>query len=67
MSDDELIDANETAAEKRIRLAKGYLAQVQAKVEAGKPGLLWQPCGAWTDCVQSGWTTTTTPRRSTGS
>lgn len=36
MSDDELIDANETAAEKRIRLAKGYLARVKEKVEAGQ-------------------------------
>ncbi|WWC86652.1 uncharacterized protein L201_001529 [Kwoniella dendrophila CBS 6074] len=33
-SDDELINQNETAAEKRVRLAKGYLAKVRDEVEA---------------------------------
>ncbi|WWC68182.1 uncharacterized protein I206_102105 [Kwoniella pini CBS 10737] len=33
-SDEELIDRNETAAEKRVRLAKGYLAKVRGEVEA---------------------------------
>ncbi|WWD07391.1 hypothetical protein V865_005489 [Kwoniella europaea PYCC6329] len=33
-SDEELIDQNETAAEKRVRLAKGYLAKVRDEVEA---------------------------------
>ncbi|OWZ28388.1 ribosomal RNA-processing protein 9 [Cryptococcus neoformans AD2-60a] len=34
MSDEEYIDENETAAEKRVRLAKGYLARVRDEVEA---------------------------------
>ncbi|OCF33789.1 ribosomal RNA-processing protein 9 [Kwoniella heveanensis BCC8398] len=34
LSDDEVIDENETAAEKRVRLAKGYLAKVRDEVEA---------------------------------
>ncbi|ADV24458.1 ribosomal RNA-processing protein 9 [Cryptococcus gattii E566] len=34
MSDEEYIDENETAAEKRVRLAKGYLARIQDEVEA---------------------------------
>ncbi|WVQ79836.1 hypothetical protein IAT38_001936 [Cryptococcus sp. DSM 104549] len=34
MSDEEYIDENETAAEKRVRLAKGYLAKVRDEVEA---------------------------------
>lgn len=36
MSDEEYIDENETAAEKRVRLAKGYLARIQDEVEAGE-------------------------------
>lgn len=35
MSDEELVDENETAAEKRIRLAKGYLAKVREDLETG--------------------------------
>lgn len=35
-SDDELIDQNETAAEKRVRLAKGYLNKVREEMEAGE-------------------------------
>jgi ribosomal RNA-processing protein 9 len=31
-SDEELIDENETAAEKRVRMAKGYLAKVRQEV-----------------------------------
>jgi ribosomal RNA-processing protein 9 len=38
-SDDELIDQNETAAEKRVRLAKGYLNKVREEMEAGE-----RPC-----------------------
>ncbi|WVF69527.1 hypothetical protein IAT40_004305 [Kwoniella sp. CBS 6097] len=34
LSDEEVIDENETAAEKRVRLAKGYLAKVRDEVEA---------------------------------
>ncbi|WWD21731.1 hypothetical protein CI109_106218 [Kwoniella shandongensis] len=34
LSDEEYIDENETAAEKRVRLAKGYLAKVRDEVEA---------------------------------
>ncbi|WRT64527.1 uncharacterized protein IL334_001459 [Kwoniella shivajii] len=33
-SDEELINENETAAEKRVRLAKGYLAKIRDEVEA---------------------------------
>lgn len=33
--DDEVVDENETAAEKRVRLAKGYLAKVRRDMEAG--------------------------------
>lgn len=40
MSDEEYIDENETAAEKRVRLAKGYLARIQDEVEAGEILLL---------------------------
>ncbi|WVQ98318.1 hypothetical protein IAU59_005441 [Kwoniella sp. CBS 9459] len=36
LSDEEVIDENETAAEKRVRLAKGYLAKVRDEVEAAK-------------------------------
>jgi hypothetical protein len=35
LSDEEFQDENETAAEKRVRLAKGYLAKVRSEVEAG--------------------------------
>lgn len=35
-SDEELIDENETAAEKRVRMAKGYLAKVRKEIEEGK-------------------------------
>lgn len=35
-SDDELIDENETAAEKRVRMAKGYLAKVRKEIEEGE-------------------------------
>lgn len=35
LSDDEVVDENETAAEKRVRLAKGYLAKVRQDMEAG--------------------------------
>ena len=34
LSDDEIVDQNETAAEKRVRLAKGYLAKVRTELEA---------------------------------
>ncbi|WVR04847.1 hypothetical protein IAU60_001859 [Kwoniella sp. DSM 27419] len=34
LSDEEAINENETAAEKRVRLAKGYLAKVRDEVEA---------------------------------
>jgi ribosomal RNA-processing protein 9 len=34
--DDDLVDENETAAEKRVRLAKGYLAKVREEVEAAR-------------------------------
>ncbi|KAK8847644.1 hypothetical protein IAR55_005503 [Kwoniella newhampshirensis] len=34
LDDEEYIDENETAAEKRVRLAKGYLAKVRDEVEA---------------------------------
>ena len=40
--DDELIDENETAAEKRVRMAKGYLAKVRKEIEDG---------GLTTECV----------------
>jgi ribosomal RNA-processing protein 9 len=33
--DVDIVDENETAAEKRIRLARGYLAKVREEVEAG--------------------------------
>lgn len=36
LSDDEVVDENETAAEKRVRLAKGYLAKVRGELEAGE-------------------------------
>jgi ribosomal RNA-processing protein 9 len=36
MSDDEVIDENETAAEKRVRLAKGYLAKVRGEIAAAQ-------------------------------
>jgi ribosomal RNA-processing protein 9 len=36
-SDEELIDENETAAEKRVRMAKGYLAKVRKELQEGKP------------------------------
>ncbi len=36
IGDDEYVDENETAAEKRVRLAKGYLARVRDEVEAGQ-------------------------------
>ncbi|KAK4683996.1 ribosomal RNA-processing protein 9, partial [Tremellales sp. Uapishka_1] len=36
MSDDELLDENETAAEKRVRLAKGYLKKVRDEIEAAQ-------------------------------
>ena len=32
-SDEELIDENETAAEKRVRMAKGYLAKVRKELQ----------------------------------
>lgn len=35
VSDDDLIDENETAAEKRVRMAKGYLAKVRKEIEDG--------------------------------
>lgn len=35
MSDDEFVDANETAAEKRVRLARGYLDKVARDVQQG--------------------------------
>ncbi|TYJ53602.1 hypothetical protein B9479_005750 [Cryptococcus floricola] len=34
MGDEEYIDENETAAEKRVRLAKGYLSKVRDEIEA---------------------------------
>ena len=36
MGDEEYVDENETAGEKRVRLAKGYLARVRDEVEAGE-------------------------------
>jgi len=33
MSDGEAIDENETAAEKRVRMAKGYLAKVRKELQ----------------------------------
>lgn len=36
LSDDGIVDENETAAEKRVRLAKGYLAKVRGELEAGE-------------------------------
>jgi ribosomal RNA-processing protein 9 len=39
MSDEELVDENETAAEKRVRLAKGYLAKVREDMETGELGV----------------------------
>lgn len=36
MSDDEFVDANETAAEKRVRLARGYLDKVARDVQQGE-------------------------------
>jgi ribosomal RNA-processing protein 9 len=38
--DEEVIDENETGAEKRVRLARGYLKKVQDEVEAGQFGSL---------------------------
>ena len=38
--DDECNNENETAAEKRVRLAKGYLAKLRDEVEAGEVSLL---------------------------
>lgn len=37
--DEDVIDENETAAEKRVRLARGYLRKVQDEVEAGQSNL----------------------------
>ena len=34
--DEELIDENETAAEKRVRMAKGYLAKVRKELQEGE-------------------------------
>jgi len=36
LDDEDIVDENETAAEKRIRLAKGYLAKVKDDLETGK-------------------------------
>ena len=36
LGDEEYVDENETAGEKRVRLAKGYLARVRDEVEAGE-------------------------------
>ncbi|EKD04559.1 pre-rRNA processing protein associated with U3 snRNP, Rrp9p [Trichosporon asahii var. asahii CBS 8904] len=36
MSDDEFVDANETAAEKRVRLARGYLDKVARDVQQAR-------------------------------
>jgi hypothetical protein len=36
LDDDEFVDANETAAEKRVRLARGYLDKVAADVAEGE-------------------------------
>jgi ribosomal RNA-processing protein 9 len=33
--DEDVVNENETAAEKRVRLARGYLAKVREEVEAG--------------------------------
>ena len=35
IGDEEYVDKNETAGEKRVRLAKGYLARVRNEVEEG--------------------------------
>lgn len=36
LDDEDIVDENETAAEKRVRLAKGYLAKVKDDLETGK-------------------------------
>jgi len=36
LDDDEFVDANETAAEKRVRLARGYLDKVAKEVAEGE-------------------------------
>ncbi|ORY21246.1 WD40-repeat-containing domain protein [Naematelia encephala] len=36
LSDDEIVDRNETAAEKRVRMAEGYLRKVQEEIEADR-------------------------------
>lgn len=38
--DEELIDENETAAEKRVRMAKGYLAKVRKEIADGEQPFL---------------------------
>lgn len=35
LDDDEFVDTNETAAEKRVRLARGYLDKVRQDIEEG--------------------------------
>ena len=37
LSDEEVANENETAREKRLRLAKGYLAKVRDELAAGEP------------------------------
>lgn len=36
LSDEDALDAHETAAEKRVRMARGYLDKVRQEVEAGE-------------------------------
>lgn len=43
-SDEELIDENETAAEKRVRMAKGYLAKVRKEVAGESDVLMSRGC-----------------------
>lgn len=42
LDDDEFVDANETAAEKRVRLARGYLDKVRQDVAEGEL-VSWTP------------------------
>lgn len=62
MSDDEFVDANETAAEKRVRLARGYLDKVARDVQQGESQLQGKDVAD----RQPGKRTTTTPPTLTG-
>jgi ribosomal RNA-processing protein 9 len=45
LDDDEFVDANETAAEKRVRLARGYLDKVAKEVAEGACGSSCEAAG----------------------